>query len=105
MSAEENVWRWSGGDWRIGHAHERGGSARDKTVSGASHLTFTLGAMSMAVKQYNVDLDRSIRTSHSLLWIHGHIGMDERVDQVFDSGLEDMDVLARLDADHAFSHP
>jgi hypothetical protein len=19
----ENVWRWSGGDWRIGHAHER----------------------------------------------------------------------------------
>jgi hypothetical protein len=59
MSAEENVWRWSGGDWRIGHAHESGGSARDKTVSGASHLTFTLGAMSTAVKQYNVGLDKS----------------------------------------------
>ena len=48
---------------------------------------------------------RSIRTSHSLLWIHGHIGVDERVDQVFDSGLEDMDVLVRLDADHVLSHP
>ena len=48
---------------------------------------------------------RSIRTSHSLLWIHGHIGVDELVDQVFDSGLEDMDVLVRLDADHVLSHP
>jgi len=66
---------------------------------------FTLGAMSMAVKQYNVDVERSIRPSHSLLWIHGHIGVDERVNQVFDSGLEDMDVLARLNADHALSHP
>jgi hypothetical protein len=35
----------------------------------------------------------------SLLWIHGHIGADERLDQVFDSGLEDMDVLVRLDAE------
>lgn len=41
----------------------------------------------------------------SLLWIHGHIGVDERVDQVFDSGLEDMDVLVSLDADHILSHP
>jgi hypothetical protein len=41
----------------------------------------------------------------ALLWIHGHIGTDERVDQVFDSGLEDMDVLVRLDADYVFSHP
>ena len=48
---------------------------------------------------------RSIRTSHSLLWIHGHIGVDELVDQVLDSGLEDMDVLVRLDADHVLSHP
>ena len=37
--------------------------------------------------------------THSLLWIHGHIGVDERVDQVFDSGLEDMDGFVRLDAE------
>ena len=48
---------------------------------------------------------RSIRTSHSLLWIHGRIGVDERVDQAFDSSLEYMDVLVRLDADHILSHP
>jgi len=42
---------------------------------------------------------RNIRASHSLLWIHGHIGADERVDQVFDSGLEDMDGFVRLDAE------
>jgi hypothetical protein len=34
-----------------------------------------------------------------------NIGAEELVDQVFDSGLEDMDVLVRLDADHVFSHP
>ena len=57
MSAEENVWRRSGGDWGIGHAQERT-EARGIRQSAELHTwRFTLGAMSTAVKQYNVGLE------------------------------------------------
>jgi len=37
----EKLWHRSGGDWGIGHAGRGSGSARDRTVSGASHRTIS----------------------------------------------------------------
>jgi len=58
MSNDENVWRRSGGDWRIGRA-ERKQETRGIRQSAELHTyRLTLGAMSTAVKQYNVGLNR-----------------------------------------------
>jgi len=40
MNAEKNVWRWSGGDWRIGRARKEPETRRMEQPAGLKRLYF-----------------------------------------------------------------